>query len=67
MANFIFIKSKRYNYYDTYSNYRDALKEARRQRKKTKSQYFILTIEKGFPIPYKVHKLYLTKVIRFGW
>lgn len=65
--NYIFIKGRRYNYYDTFRTFAEAHKIAQWQKRKIKSQYFILTVEKGFPGPRKVFKLYLTQYVRFGW
>jgi len=67
VSNFIFIKGKRYNHYDKYDTYAKALKIGKWQKKKTKSAYFIITIEKGFPFPRRVYHLYLTRVLRFGF
>lgn len=62
MSRYIWIKSKRYYYYDTYSNYQDARNMGKKlKRKNPKCQYFILPVEKGFIVPFKIYKLYTTK------
>lgn len=65
--NYIYIQGKRYNYYDTYKSYKEALKIGKWQKKKNKSKYYILITEGGFFTPKKQYKLYLTRVIKFGW
>lgn len=64
MNKYIYVKNKRYYYFDTYSTYRQALSVAKKQYKRNRSKYFILICEKGWLYPYKVYKLYLTNVIK---
>ena len=65
MPRWIIIKNKRYYYYDTYTNSRKMLNEAKYWRSKIGSRWFIIKRE-GFTFGNKVYDLYLTKIGGLG-
>jgi len=67
-SRMIYIKNRRYYYYDTFSTYEQAKSVAQRYHKRNKkNKYFILTTESGIILNVKNHHLYLTKTMRlFG-
>lgn len=67
VSNFIYIKRKRYNYYDTYKTYKKAKEIGDYLKRRTNSRYFILISEGGFFSPTKKYNLYTTRVIRIGF
>ena len=67
MDNYIYIQNKRYNYYDTFYDFKKAVKVGKAQKKKNKSKWFILPVEKGFLFPRKAYRLYLNRVMRLGF
>lgn len=64
MPDYIWIKNKRYYYYDTYNKWEKANKEAKRQKKRNGSHHFILKKIKGQILPIIKYELYLTKIWR---
>lgn len=67
-AKIIYIKNRRYYYFDTYSSYEQAKNVAERyNRRNKKNKYFILTTESRLILPMKNYHLYLSKTMRlFG-
>lgn len=64
MPKYIWIKNKRYYYYDNYGTWEEAIKIAKWQKKKNKCRYFILKYEHGYLFPEIRYRLYLDKVFR---
>lgn len=63
----LWIRGKKYYYYDTFKSWADAYNIARYYHKKNpKCRYFIVKVEKGYLFPSEYYKLYLTKVARLG-
>lgn len=63
----IYIQNQRYNYYESYKTYEEALKIAKYKKKKTKTKYFIQKVEEGFWFPSKKYRLYFNKIMRLTW
>lgn len=61
---YIWIKNKRYYYYDTFTDWKEAHKTAMYHRKKNKCRYFIMKYEHGTLFPEIRYRLYLDKVFR---
>lgn len=60
--NFIWIKNKKYYFYDRCSTYIDAIQIAKKlSRKNKRNKYFIIKKEIGYIAPYYVYDLYTTK------
>ena len=45
-------------------DFKKAVKVGKAQKKKNKSKWFILPVEKGFLFPRKAYRLYLNRVMR---
>jgi len=61
---YIYRQNRRYNYYDTYTDWEEAHRIALYYKRKNKCKYFILKYEHGFLFPETRYKLYLDKIIR---
>lgn len=63
-VKYIWIKKQRYYYYESYDSWAEALKQAKRHKKRNKCRYFILPTEDGFLFPEIRYRLYLNKCIK---
>ena len=61
MDKYLFVKNRRYYYFDTFNSYKEALNTAKRMRRSFKSRWYVLKAESGF-YPKIVFRLYLTNV-----
>lgn len=62
---YIWIRGKRYYYYDSFDTWKEAYNQARwAMRKNRKNRYFIQKVEVGFMIPRTVYRLYLTHTFK---
>lgn len=64
MYKYIYIKNKRYYYFDKFKSWNSAYKTAQYYKKKRNSKYFILKYETDNSLDNIRYALYLTKVIR---
>lgn len=68
MSKYLWIKGKRYYYYDTYDTWRQAYAVAKAKNKKNpKNKYYIQKVECGYVIPKFAYKLYMTKFGSFSF